>query len=92
LTAEHVAPINPSAPKAMPRRIIQLVPARERIRVLLEFLGRSLQMEVPVEKVLPRLSGDPPPVQNKVAVQRNGHLAFPASRGPGRLLENRLVN
>ncbi len=30
-----------------------LLPARERIRVLLEFLGRSLEMEVPAEKVLP---------------------------------------
>jgi transcriptional antiterminator RfaH len=33
--------------------ITQLLPARERIRVLLEFLGRSLEMEVPAEKVLP---------------------------------------
>jgi transcriptional antiterminator RfaH len=33
--------------------VTQLLPARERIRVLLEFLGRSLEMEVPTEKVLP---------------------------------------
>jgi hypothetical protein len=33
--------------------ITQLLPAKERIRVLLEFLGRSLEMEVPAEKVLP---------------------------------------
>ena len=33
--------------------VTQLLPARERIRVLLEFLGRSLEMEVPAEKVLP---------------------------------------
>ena len=33
--------------------ITQLLPARERIRVLLEFLGRSLEMEVPAGKVLP---------------------------------------
>jgi transcriptional antiterminator RfaH len=33
--------------------ITQLLPARERIRVLLEFLGRSMEMEVPAEKVLP---------------------------------------
>jgi len=32
--------------------VTQLLPARERIRVLLEFLGRSLEMEVPAEKVL----------------------------------------
>ncbi len=33
--------------------VTQLLPARERIRVLLEFLGRSLEMEVPAAKVLP---------------------------------------
>jgi transcriptional antiterminator RfaH len=33
--------------------VTQLLPARERIRVLLEFLGRSLEMEVPAGKVLP---------------------------------------
>jgi transcriptional antiterminator RfaH len=33
--------------------ITQLLPARERIRVLLEFLGRSMEMEVPAGKVLP---------------------------------------
>src|SRR5262249_22443514 len=33
--------------------VTQLLPARERIRVLLEFLGRSLEMEGPAEKVLP---------------------------------------
>jgi hypothetical protein len=33
--------------------VTQLLPARERIRVLLEFLGRSLEMEVPERKVLP---------------------------------------
>src|SRR5262249_55356873 len=33
--------------------VTQLLPAGERIRVLLEFLGRSLEMEVPAQKVLP---------------------------------------
>ena len=33
--------------------VTQLLPAKERIRVLLEFLGRSLEMEIPAEKVLP---------------------------------------
>ena len=33
--------------------VTQLLPARERIRVLLDFLGRSLEMEVPAGKVLP---------------------------------------
>jgi transcriptional antiterminator RfaH len=33
--------------------ITQLLPAKERVRVLLDFLGRSLEMEVPAEKVLP---------------------------------------
>jgi transcriptional antiterminator RfaH len=33
--------------------VTQLLPAKERIRVLLEFLGRSLEMEVPAQKVLP---------------------------------------
>ncbi|HJY54331.1 MAG TPA: transcription termination/antitermination NusG family protein [Candidatus Udaeobacter sp.] len=33
--------------------VTQLLPARERIRVLLEFLGRPMEMEVPAGKVLP---------------------------------------
>jgi transcriptional antiterminator RfaH len=33
--------------------VTQVLPAKERIRVLLEFLGRSLEMEVPAGKVLP---------------------------------------
>jgi transcriptional antiterminator RfaH len=33
--------------------ITQLLPARERIRVLLDFLGRSMEMEVPAGKVFP---------------------------------------
>ena len=33
--------------------VTQLMPARERIRVLLEFLGRSVEMEVSTPKVLP---------------------------------------
>jgi transcriptional antiterminator RfaH len=33
--------------------ITQLLPAKERIRVLLDFLGRSLEMEIPTTKVLP---------------------------------------
>jgi transcriptional antiterminator RfaH len=33
--------------------ITQVLPAKERIRVLLEFLGRSLELEVPTGKVLP---------------------------------------
>jgi transcriptional antiterminator RfaH len=33
--------------------VTQVLPAKERIRVLLEFLGRSLEMEVPAAKVLP---------------------------------------
>jgi transcriptional antiterminator RfaH len=33
--------------------VTQLLPANERIRVLLDFLGRSLEMEVPAGKVLP---------------------------------------
>lgn len=33
--------------------ITQLLPARERIRVLLEFLGRSMEMEVAAGKVFP---------------------------------------
>jgi transcriptional antiterminator RfaH len=33
--------------------VTQLLPAKERIRVLLEFLGRSLEMEIPTTKVLP---------------------------------------
>ena len=32
--------------------VTQVLPAKERIRVLLEFLGRSLEMEVPAERVL----------------------------------------
>jgi transcriptional antiterminator RfaH len=33
--------------------VTQLLPARERIRVLLDFLGRPLEMEVPAVRVLP---------------------------------------
>jgi transcriptional antiterminator RfaH len=33
--------------------VTRLMPARERIRVLLEFLGRSIEMEVSTPKVLP---------------------------------------
>jgi transcriptional antiterminator RfaH len=33
--------------------VTQLLPAKERIRVLLNFLGRSLEMEIPEAKVLP---------------------------------------
>jgi transcriptional antiterminator RfaH len=33
--------------------VTRLMPARERIRVLLEFLGRSVEMEVSAPKVLP---------------------------------------
>lgn len=33
--------------------VTQLLPAKERIRVLLDFLGRSLEIEVPTGKVLP---------------------------------------
>ena len=33
--------------------VTQVLPAKERIRVLLDFLGRSVEMEVPAEKVLP---------------------------------------
>ena len=33
--------------------ITQVLPAKERVRVLLDFLGRSLEMEVPEGKVLP---------------------------------------
>ena len=33
--------------------VTRLLPAKERIRVLLDFLGRSLEMEVPAGKVLP---------------------------------------
>ena len=36
--------------------VTHLLPAKERIRVLLEFLGRSLETEVPVPKVLPLVS------------------------------------
>lgn len=36
--------------------VTHLLPAKERIRVLLEFLGRSLETEVSVPKVLPLLS------------------------------------
>jgi transcription antitermination factor NusG len=36
--------------------VTHLLPAKERIRVLLEFLGRSLETEVPAPKVLPLLS------------------------------------
>jgi len=33
--------------------VTQVLPAKERVRVLLDFLGRSLEMEVPTGKVLP---------------------------------------
>jgi transcriptional antiterminator RfaH len=33
--------------------VTQVLPAKERVRVLLDFLGRSLEMEVPTIKVLP---------------------------------------
>src|SRR5215475_7286776 len=33
--------------------VTQVLPAKERIRVLLEFLGRPLEMEIPTTKVLP---------------------------------------
>jgi transcriptional antiterminator RfaH len=33
--------------------VAQVLPAKERIRVLLDFLGRSLEMEIPTVKVLP---------------------------------------
>lgn len=33
--------------------VTQLMPAKERIRVLFEFLGRSLEMDLPATKVLP---------------------------------------
>src|SRR5262249_6141842 len=33
--------------------VTRLLPAKERIRVLLDFLGRPLEMEVPAGKVLP---------------------------------------
>jgi transcriptional antiterminator RfaH len=36
--------------------VTRLLPAKERIRVLLEFLGRSVEMEVPTPKVLPLAS------------------------------------
>jgi transcriptional antiterminator RfaH len=36
--------------------VTQLLPASERVRVLLEFLGRSLQMEVPKETLIQRRS------------------------------------
>jgi transcription antitermination factor NusG len=36
--------------------VTHLLPAKERIRVLLDFLGRSLETEVPVPKVLPLVS------------------------------------
>jgi len=36
--------------------VTHLLPAKERIRVLLDFLGRSLETEVPMPKVLPLVS------------------------------------
>jgi len=36
--------------------VTQLLPAKERIRVLLDFLGRYLETEVPMPKVLPLVS------------------------------------
>jgi hypothetical protein len=32
--------------------VTHLLPAKERIRVLFEFLGRSVEMEIPTAKVL----------------------------------------
>ena len=32
--------------------VTHLLPARDRVRVLFEFLGRSVEMEIPTEKVL----------------------------------------
>ena len=63
--AEEVVTVDSSPKIGQPVRLIegpfqglevvvtQLLPARERIRVLLEFLGRSMEMEVPAAKVLP---------------------------------------
>src|SRR5438128_7276359 len=39
--------------QGMEALVTRLLPARERIRVLLEFLGRCVEMEVPTPKVLP---------------------------------------
>jgi transcriptional antiterminator RfaH len=62
--AEEVVTVDPSVKIGQPVHIVdgpfqgleavvtQVLPAKERIRVLLEFLGRSLEMEVPAEKVL----------------------------------------
>jgi transcriptional antiterminator RfaH len=62
--AEEVVTVDPSVKIGQPVHIVdgpfqglevvvtQVLPARERIRVLLEFLGRSVEMEVPAEKVL----------------------------------------
>jgi transcriptional antiterminator RfaH len=36
--------------------VTHLLPAKQRIRVLLEFLGRSLETDVPMPKVLPLIS------------------------------------
>jgi transcription antitermination factor NusG len=32
--------------------VTQVLPAKERVRVLFEFLGRSIEMEIPTAKVL----------------------------------------
>ncbi len=62
--AEEVVTIDPSLKIGQPVHIVegpfqglevvvtQVLPAKERIRVLLEFLGRSMEMEVAAEKVL----------------------------------------
>jgi transcriptional antiterminator RfaH len=39
--------------------VTRLLPARERVRVLLEFLGRSLETEIPAASVLPCPATDP---------------------------------
>src|SRR5437762_6044267 len=61
---EEVVTIDPSLKIGQPVHIVegpfqglevvvtQVLPAKERIRVLLEFLGRSMEMEVAAEKVL----------------------------------------
>src|SRR5215471_5709761 len=71
--------------------VTQVLPAKERIRVLLDFLGAIVQDGNPNSKSAPRLTGTRK--KNKVPVQRNGHLASPAQLREDRdaLLENRLV-
>jgi transcriptional antiterminator RfaH len=63
--AEEVVTIDSSLKIGQPVQIIegpfqglevvvtQVLPAKERVRVLLDFLGRSLEIEVPAGKVLP---------------------------------------